>query len=58
VIAGLAIWLAYAGIFLLISKPLGHAWTAMIPVIALQGVGMIAAYLLIAAIAWRCGRLV
>lgn len=57
-LAMLAIWLAYAGIFLLISKPLGYAPSAALAPIMLQALGMIVVYLLIAFIAWRTGRLV
>lgn len=57
-LAGLAIWLAYAGVFLLISRPLGYTPAAMLPPIVLQAVAMIVVYALIAFIAWRTGRLV
>ena len=57
-LAGLAIWLAFTGVFLLISRPLGYAPADMIAPMVLQAVGMFIVYVLIAFIAWRTGRLV
>jgi hypothetical protein len=57
-LAALAIWLAFAGVFLLISRPLGYAPADMIAPMVLQAVGMFIVYVLIAFIAWHTRRLV
>lgn len=57
-LAGLAIWLVYSGLFLLLARPLQEQPVDMIPPMIVLALGEIFVYFFIVFIAWRCGRLV